>query len=73
MLCVSAGSAKDNVQTGLAMQRNTECSVSVQDPRKTRVLTIYKNHPAGNFMRKQFITDLGFTEVIHGSKITQLH
>ena len=38
-----------------------------------RVLTIYMNHLVGNFMRKHFMTDLGFTEEGKGSKLNQIH
>ena len=30
-------------------------------------------HPVGNFMRKHFMTELGFTEEGNGSKRTQIH
>ena len=39
---------------------------------RPRILAIYKNHPVGNFMRRHFLTEPGFTEEGKGSKLTQI-
>ena len=42
------------------------------EEKKQVVLTIYTNHPVGNFMRKHFLTELGFTEYGKGLKRIQI-
>ena len=36
------------------------------------VLTIYTNHPVGNFMRKHFLTELGFTQAAQAQDVNKL-